>query len=614
MKKIKVLIISLAATLVGVTSFNSCANYLDVDQYFNDLLSLDSAFSKRIYVEAWLSNTYGHIDAEVAEFNGGFMYASDDIFTYNDGDKTDLSKKYQNGNYSASNQLNNNMYYKLYEVVRKASTFIHNVDKCDELTNIEKADYKGQARFIRAYSYWALIRQYGPVPLIPDEGLDISLSYEEMSVPRDHYDDIVNFIDQDLTLAATGLPQMRTANNMGHPTKGAALTLRARVLIHAASPLFNGNTDLYNVRDKKGNVLVAQEYDESKWARAAAAAKDVINLGVYELNIVEPTSVYASKVRPPAHSEYSFQDFPNGWRNVDPYASYKSIFDGNVQPSKNKELIFSRTSSGGKVADYVKKAVPKSISGGNEIGVSQKMVDAYHMKNGLDILDPASEYQSTGFTTANLDFVSTEVSYQYVDREPRFYASIAYSGSIWEAESASDAQYRNVQVFYYKNETDGKQGFKEEIPLSGIGFRKFYNSEDAYTTGGARVNKMEPTMRYAEVLLIYAEALNELTRNHEVQSYNGETLQISRDIEEIRYGVKRIRLRGGIPDLSASTYASQTQLRKAIKRERQIELVGENCMRYFDLRRWKDAEVEEAMPLMGCNINIKKDDPNLETV
>ena len=77
----------------------------------------------------------------------------------------------------------------------------------------------------------------------------------------------------------------------------------------------------------------------------------------------------------------------------------------------------------------------------------------------------------------------------YNKREPRFYASIAYNGSVWEAASASEPRYRNQQIFYYRGTEDGKQGFKEECPLTGMTLKKFYNSEDSRTDGGYRKNR-----------------------------------------------------------------------------------------------------------------------------
>ena len=599
--------------IVAGGMFSSCADYLDVDKYFYDQLSIDSAFSKRKYVDGWLSNAFEPIQY-ITEGEGMRRWMSDDIVKYEGRD-------YQNGNYSATtnNGDSENLLYKAYEAVRKASTFIDNVDRCGELTEVEKADMKGQMRFIRAYAYWSLIRHFGPVPLIPEHGLDVSLSYEELSLPRASLDEIVAFIDQDLVVAARSLPMVRTVNNMGRPTRGAALALRARILLWVASPLMNGNRDLFNVKDNRGRQLVPQEYDESKWAKAAAAAKEVMDLGIYELYTIEPSPDTPEYERPPYNAEFSDKNFPDGWADVDPYLSYKSIFDGTIIGSKNPELIFTRTSRGNEqINHWVSNCMPRTLSGSNLIGVSQKQVDAYYMDNGQTIQEAEASgyYKEDGFTTSSnplneggAPFLPANVSWQYAHREPRFYASIAYCGSIWACSSANEAQYRNKQIFYYRDLNDGKQGFKEDCPLTGIGFKKFVNDEDAFTQGGYRMDKTENTIRYAEMLLIYAEALNELTpgKSYTVERYNGETMTVQRDVNEMRSAMKPIRMRAGVPDFDDVIYANQELFRTALKRERQIELVGENCFRYYDLRRWKDALLEENQPLMGCNINISDD-------
>ncbi len=604
--------------IVAGGMFSSCSDYLDVDKYFYDQLSIDSAFSKRKYVDGWLSNAFEPIQY-ITEGEGMRRWMSDDIVKYEGRD-------YQNGNYSAStnNGDSENLLYKAYEAVRKASTFIDNVDRCGELTQVEKADMKGQMRFIRAYAYWSLIRHFGPVPLIPEHGLDVSLSYEELSLPRASLDEIVEFIDQDLVIAARSLPMTRTVNNMGRPTRGAALALRARILLWVASPLMNGNKDLFNVKDNHGRQLVPQEYDESKWAKAAAAAKEVMDLGLYELYTIEPDPDTPEYERPPYNAKYSDKNFPDGWANVDPYLSYKSIFDGTIIGSKNPELIFTRTSRGNEqINHWVSNCMPRTLSGSNLIGVSQKQIDAYYMDNGQTVQEAKATgyYKEDGFTTSDnplnpggAPFLPANVSWQYAHREPRFYASIAYCGSIWVCASANEAQYRNKQIFYYRDLNDGKQGFKEDCPLTGIGFKKFVNDEDAFTQGGYRMDKTENTIRYAEVLLIYAEALNELTpgQSYTVEKYNGETMTVQRDVNEIRSAMKPIRMRAGVPDFDDVVYENQELFRTALKRERQIELVGENCFRYYDLRRWKDALLEENQPLMGCNINISDDETRIQ--
>ena len=603
---------------ISALSFSACTDYINVDKYFYDQVSLDSAFSKRIYVDGWLSSAYSVMN-KLGEYKEPFRWASDDLY------HPDM-KEYVEGSYSADKpkgdeNAGESRLWKYYEGIRKASTFLDNVDRCPELTMDEIADMKGQARFLRAYCYWALIRVFGPVPLIPLEGLDADLSYEELSLPRTHFDEIVSFIDTELAETARLLPMRRTVNNLGRPTRGAALGLRARVLLYAASPLYNGNLDFFNVVDNKGNQLISQTYDESKWAKAAAAAKDVIELaktsGLYELYTIAPKIGTLDMYRPPVHPEYSTKDYPDGWANIDPLLSYKSNFDGSVQGSKNPELIFTRTSDGtGTINDWMYQALPRTISGNNRLCVTQKQVNAYAMNDGRTISEAANtgDYVTTGFTTEayseNNPFLPAKVSLMYNKREPRFYASIAYNGSVWEAASASEPLYRNQQIFYYRGTEDGKQGFKEESPLTGMTLKKFYNSEDSRTDGGYVIEKTEMTIRYAEILLIYAEALNELSEGevYHLKTYSNEDVEIKRDEDEMRYAIKRIRMRAGVPDYTNETYKNQADFRVKLKRERQVELLGENSMRYFDLRRWKDALTEENQLLQGCNINISDDD------
>ena len=602
------------AAFCTTLSFQSCADFLNVDKYFYDMLSVDSAFAKRVYVEGWLANNYDYLNgADLSAFPSLFQWASDDLCNI---DYLAL----QECNYSASSTPNGDFEKQLrrcYECIRKASTFIDKVGECKELTMDEISDMQGQARFIRAFAYWSLIRTFGPVPLIPEHGLDVSLSYEELSLPRAKFDEVVDFIDQDLTLAARVLPRTRTVNNMGRPTKGAALALRARVLLFAASPMSNGNKDFYNVRNLDGTELYNQEYDESKWARAAAAAEDVMNLQVYSLYVVEPEESNPYSLIPPEHPVYSHSDFPDGWQNVDPYTSYKSLFDGTVRGSQNPELIFTRTGSDGDHSVqtlFNKRSMPRTSGGDNKNAVTQKMVDTYYMDNGQTIDEAGDYYITEGFTTTSNDpemglgapFMGPNVSKMYGRREARFYASIAFNGATWDCESSYEASKRNYQCWYYQDEFNGKEGYKTNLPITGIGLKKYTNKEDSWAEGGYQTQKTEPTMRYAEVLLIHAEALNELTpgKTYTMRTYMDEEVQISRDAEKLRNSIKPIRMRAGLPDFEDNIYSDQNNFRVALKRERHIELFAENSFRYFDLRRWKEADVEEAQPLMGCDIDI----------
>jgi hypothetical protein len=139
---------------------------------------------------------------------------------------------------------------------------------------------------------------------------------------------------------------------------------------------------------------------------------------------------------------------------------------------------------------------------------------------------------------------------------------------------------------------------------TGIGIKKYVNPQDTYENGDLNkvVPKYEPAIRYADILLEYAEALNELAGSYSIPSWDSaQTYTIARTTEEMRKGLRPVRIRAGVPDFSDAVYASNTALRKAIKRERQVELMGEQ-ERYYDLRRWEDAASELALPIYGYNV------------
>ena len=168
---------------------SSCADYLDVDRYFYDQVSVDSAFSKRVYTEGWLHSAYNTM-LYVGEFSEPFRWASDDLY------HPDM-KDYQEGNYSADNQLSDSQesesrLWKYYEGIRKASTFINNVDRCPELTMDEKADMKAQVRFLRAYSYWGIDTCIWSCSLDSVRRTRCKSVLRRIIVPRERFDVLVD--------------------------------------------------------------------------------------------------------------------------------------------------------------------------------------------------------------------------------------------------------------------------------------------------------------------------------------------------------------------------------------------------------------------------------------
>lgn len=599
-------------------SLISCNDYLDTDKYFNDTLMFDSIWVNKTYTEGWLATCYNglwdHISKiDVRKTGSGYMFSGDDLI-YGDwiSQRTNKNQFYQNGEYTANDQGENDSWGRYYEGIRRASIFIENVDKCLEMTQTERADAKAQARFVRAYIYYKLIERYGPIPILPEEGLDVEATYEELSTPRNSMQECTDYVCEQMAMAANNLPLSRNKFEIVRATKGIALAMRAKLLILAASPLYNSQeTPLYQLKDHKGRQLVENEYSEEKWAKAAAAAKEVIDLEIYELYTARKTD---KTVEPPYKAGYSDAEFPNGWANIDPFLSYQQIFNGDIVQSQIKEIIWANANKD-EIPHIIQHCIPYYQGGWNCIAVTQKQVDAYQMADGRDITNASVDYPyiTEGFYDANsaqnpCKYAEDNISMRYIHREPRFYVSIGYNGKIWGCTSITDggARFHNQPSNYYKGERDGKNLSKiDNHVYTGYTMYKYYYVEDANNKQGAKIsNKFEPIVRYAEVLLWYAEAMNHLKQVYQIPDYAADkTITVSRDINAMRDCMRPIRVRAGLPDLDENIYNSVPAFENAIKHERQIELFGE-AKRYLDLNRWLDAMVEQNQPIRGCNMEM----------
>lgn len=602
----------LAATLIGAIGlvFSSCSDYLSVERYFGDRQNEERIFKSRDYTEQWLAQAYLYLAGEnmdIAEKDHCLTNFADDMYY---GDRGEEYKEFIHGEYNESRFQGS--WLQSYAGIRQASILIDNVDINEDYTPEEIKDVKAQGRFLRAYMYWLLLRKYGPVPVLPESAIDYNASYDDLSLPRNSYDECVEFISKEMLLAAQDLPYKRDIINIGRPTKGAALAVRAKAYLYAASPLMNGNPEMADFVDDKGRNLISQTPDNSKWANAAAAALDVINLkdngqSVYKLYTAskrnEGSDAYPKTVTPPFNEKYSNKNYPEGWADIDPFESYRSLFNGDLYASENPELIFTRGQNNTDIAIMVRHQLPTSAGGYNCHGVTGKQCDAYETNTGKPFdreNHPKGYVSEAEANNGTYPYLRKGVNLEYANREPRFYASVAFNGAFWAFSSATNAEYRYRQIWYYRGNSDGRNDSQLWL-RNGIGMMKYVSPKDIQNNGGTVYPKVEPAIRYADILLMYAEALNECDSHYPVSSWDGSTTyDIYRNTTEMSKAVSQVRIRAGVPDFAEDVYLSQDAFRTSLKHERQIELFAEN-QRYYDLRRWKDAPTEQIEQVYGCN-------------
>ena len=267
-----------------LTIGTSCKKYLDVvpAEYTTE----EDVFKNINLAEQALARLYNALPNELT--SDMTTYTDESYHHWFDNTGGADAYKYNLGSWSNTDNPLGNWGGK-YQDIRRANIFIERIESVPiplnraEFYAIWVPRYKAEARFIRAQFYFELFKRYGAVPLLT-KAINVDPNdLEETQVFRNSVDEVVNFITSECDAVAESLPLTQEDAQTGRITKGAALALKSRTLLYAASPLFNGNSLYANIRNADGKQLFNPVYDKEKWKKAADAAKAVIDLGIYNL-------------------------------------------------------------------------------------------------------------------------------------------------------------------------------------------------------------------------------------------------------------------------------------------------------------------------------------------
>jgi hypothetical protein len=435
-----------------------------------------------------------------------------------------------------------------YSRIRQTNIFLSQIDEAD-FDDARKQEMKGEVYFLRAYFYHNLLRMYGGVPIITQVyGLT-----DDFEAPRNSFKETVDFIVANADSAAALLPLNQTGADVGRATKGAALALKSRVLLYAASDLYNVNPS-----GKPYTGYTDSPDRAAQWRAAKDAAKAVMDLGIYSLFRPDPAT--------PAEATTNYQDL--------------FLQQNSSETIMNRYFLTTRD-------DGYNPGLHNGPNGYHTWGGNtpiQNLVDDYEMLDGskFDWNNPA------------------EAAAPYENRDPRFNATILHDGSQWRERPEDVKKSDPVGIIQTFRELKLPNGTvvagldTRDSPVenwnggySGYLLKKFIDP-----TLNAQFTRQEipwPFFRYAEILLNYAEASIELN-----------------ELDDAVGALNQIRKRAGMPAFNGGM--GQAALREEYRNERHIEMAFEE-QRFFDVRRWMIAPEVLSEPAGGINIYAEGDSP-----
>lgn len=548
----KSLLFVLAAVCGMALSCTDGYESLPVNQFTDEYLFSTTDSAGKVAQE-FLNAIYEKLPSGYNRVGNDFLdAASDDAISIAFDSDPDV-RRLQTGSYTASNMVSSDMNWdKWYQCIRQCNIFLGGIDRVPYNTYYTNAlgqqrpwgvSFKAEARFLRAFFYFQLLERYGGVPIVGDKVFDIE---DDLELPRNTFQQTVDYIMSELNEIRDSLRAypLNDAGTFAHvPTKQACMALQSRLLLYAASPLFNERPL------QPGNELVGYaSYDPERWRAAADTAKKFIDdYGVITLRKSLSTSKF----------------------HMTDKGSFVNSFI-NFYGTENHEIIFFRNNGSGHSVES--KNGPLGFSG-NKLGngrtnPTQDLVDAFPMLDGKPRgesaypYDPQKPYENRD---PRLDYTVLHQGSRWFDTELQ-----TYQGGIHNPASASGSS----QTSYY--------------------MRKFMGDNTLSSEYGDHY-ELWIFFRFGEILLNYAEAANECDDAYRAEHMN-----------DIINCLACLRWRAGIEAGSDKLYGlskdmTRDELRAVIHNERRIEMAFEE-QRYFDIRRWREAEVIFQKPLQGMQI------------
>jgi hypothetical protein len=588
----------LICLLTGISIY-SC-DYLDVVP--DQIPTFDNVFSDRYMAEKFLATCYQSLpQSAYDEAHPGMVGALEMVYNkerrthqgmllgLGQNDRTTSLMNFWSGNTGTMS---------LYENIRNCNVFLDNIERVVDLPRAEKDRWIAEVKLIKAYAHFFMLTYYGPMCIVR-ESASVNESTQGVRVYRDKVDDCFAYVLEliDEVISSNALPGIivNTGTELGRFTKPAAYAIKAKALVYWASPLFNGNTDYVNFLNHNNEPFFNQAYDQSRWDRAVEACKAA--LLACEENDVRLYNQQTDYI--PTVPVSDTTRMINGLRMVlnDPW---------------NKELIWTNNAADKTLQANCIPLFESALGLFPTTGVLSfpfSTVELFYTQNGVPMNEDEDYDYDNRFSVrmgdaAHRYFIQQgeQSAGMNFDREWRFYSSVGFDRGKWYGNSYKNSPANDLDCLYpagrFQEYSAGSTS-SDRYNATGYWPKKLVNLNSFFQTASVwyPILYPYPNMRYADLLLLTAEALNES--------------KAAPDNEVYRY-IDEVRARAGLEGVvdswekyASSTYknkpTTKTGMRAIIQRERNIELACEGHY-YFDSRRWKTAIREQNRQIQGWNV------------